>query len=669
MKKRFNRLINEASPYLLQHAHNPVDWYPWGAEAFVKARTEDKPVFLSIGYSCCHWCHVMERESFENKDIAALLNNGFVSIKVDREERPDIDEVYMNVCQAMIGSGGWPLTIIMTPDKKPFFAGTYLPPHSMHGLTGLDDLLAHITSLWRDSRGALLEQSEKLARFFAEERVSGKGGGDTKRVVENLSDTFRSMYEPRYGGFSRAPKFPMPHYLLFLMHEWRASGRQDALDMATHTLRQMSQGGIYDHIGGGFSRYSTDSRWLVPHFEKMLYDNALLMRAHTELFAITGDKAYRRVAAHTAQYLMRDMQSANGGYYSAEDADSEGEEGRFYVWDETELTGLLSPGEMDRLRHRWGLTSSGNFEGKTILNRIGMADEPDEEDETLLKKMYDIRIKRVPPFKDTKVSASWNGLAIESMARTGAVLNDVSNIDSAERAAKFVMSQMADKNGLVCGTWLDKPGGPAFLADWANMTNGLLALFTATRNIVWFEKAKMLATGLLDRFADEGGFSMTPRGAEMLLTAPRDAYDGAMPSGSACAVMALQRLWRLTGEDRWHEALQASVSALMPLAVSSPPSHAYLLTAILLESAPPRQVIIMAAADNPEALFAYKELGQRFNPFTTVIWHDGTEEMKNALPMLEAYKSDKPFTAYVCENFTCRQPVFSCETLFSELFR
>jgi len=661
-----NRLANEQSGYLLQHAHNPVDWYPWGAEAFEKARMEDKPVFLSIGYSTCHWCHVMERESFENDDIAKLLNSGFVSIKVDREERPDIDEVYMSVCQAMTGSGGWPLTIIMTPDKKPFFAGTYLPPHNMHGRTGLDGLLARVMRLWQEERVALLEHSEKVAQVLSE-TGKAEGGGDAERALKGASRALRSMYEPKFGGCSPAPKFPMPHYMLFLMHEWKAQGNKDALDMTAHTLKSMARGGIYDHMGGGFSRYSTDGRWLVPHFEKMLYDNALLLRAYAEMYAITGDAAYKRVAAHTAEYIMRDMQSPEGGYYSAEDADSEGEEGRFYVWNEAELAEKLSAEELARLRKSWGLTAAGNFEGKTILNRIGVENEPDERDAALMSRLYDIRIKRVPPFKDMKISASWNGLMIEAMARAGVALGDAVLTRSAEAAARFVLARMADENGLVCGTHLNDPGGPAFLSDWANMTNGLLELFAVTRSLEWLEKAITLANGLLRLFADESGFSMTPKGAEALLMSPRDTYDGAMPSGNACAVWALQRLHWLTGEDRWDNALKEALAALLPLAESSPPSHIHLLTALLGESIPHRQIIIAAPPDCTEAAKVYHLIARQYEPFTTLLWYDYTREMTDVLPMLSGYKTDRPFAAYVCENFSCRQPVHSPEVLLITL--
>lgn len=650
----------------MQHAYNPVDWFPWGEEAFEKVRMEDKPVFLSIGYSTCHWCHVMERESFESEDIAALLNTGFVSIKVDREERPDIDEVYMNVCQAMTGSGGWPLTIIMTPDKKPFFAGTYLPPHNMYERTGLDSLLARVMRLWQKDRAALLEHSEKVVSVISE-ASQVEGGGNVEKALKGASRALRSMYEPKYGGFSTAPKFPMPHCMAFLMQEWKAYGSQDALDMAAYTLKCMARGGIYDHVGGGFSRYSTDGRWLVPHFEKMLYDNALLLRSFSDMYAVTGDAAYKRIAAHTAEYIMRDMQSPEGGYYSAEDADSEGEEGRFYVWDETELMNALSEKELERLRERWGLTPAGNFEGKTILNRIGAKDEPDEQDAALMSKLFGLRKKRVPPFKDKKVSASWNGLMIEGMARTGIVLGDMALIRSAEAAARFVLGRMADENGLVCGTYLNDPGGPAFLADWANMINGLLALFIATRSLSWLEKAKTLAEGMLRLFADEGGFSMTPKGAETLLMSPRDTYDGAMPSGNSCAVWALQRLYRLTAEDSWHEVLEQALNALLPSAENSPPSHIHLLTALIGESTPHRQVIIAAPADSADAAEVYQYINLLFDPFTTVLWYDGSREMDAVLPVLADYKTDKPFAGYVCENLTCKPPVFAVEELIESL--
>ena len=661
-----NRLANEKSGYLLQHAHNPVDWYPWGAEAFEKARTEDKPIFLSIGYSTCHWCHVMERESFENDNIAKLLNARFVSIKVDREERPDIDEVYMSVCQAMTGSGGWPLTIIMTPDKKPFFAGTYLPPASKHGRTGLDSLLSRVAELWRAERDALIAHGDKVTQVLSQtERTHGEG--NSEEALAQAWSALQSMYEPKYGGFSPAPKFPMPHYIMFLIHLWKAEGNEEALEMASRTLRYMAQGGIYDHVGGGLSRYSTDGRWLVPHFEKMLYDNALLLRAYAEMYAITQDDSYGRIAAHTAEYIIRDMQSPEGGYYSAEDADSEGEEGKFYVWDETELADVLTAEELSRLKKRWGLSTAGNFEGKCILNRIGAKDEPNEQDKVLLSKLYGLRKKRVPPFKDMKVSASWNGLMIEGMARAGIILREDKLIASAEAAARFVMAHMADDGGLVCGTYMNGRGAPAFLADWANMANGLVVLYGATRRLEWLEKAVTLADGLLRMFADDSGFTMVPKGEQELFMTPRDTYDGAMPSGSACAVWALLRLYWVTGEDKWRSALDRALTALLPMAESSPPSHIHLLTAVLCESVQHRQVVLVAPTDGVDAAKAYESLNRRFDPFTTVLWYDGSDRMATVQPVLNGYKSFGAFTAYVCENYKCKPPVHSLTELFEML--
>ena len=409
-----------------------------------------------------------------------------------------------------------------------------------------------------------------------------------------------------------------------------------------------------------------DGGWFLI-LKKMLYDNAMLLRAFAGMYAITKETMYRRAAAHTAQYLMRDMQSSEGGYYSAEDADSEGEEGKFYVWDEDELAGFLTPDEIERLRRRWNLSTKGNFEGKTILNRIGSEDEPDEEDNKLLSKLYGIRNKRIPPFKDKKISASWNGLAIEGMALAGMALGDIALVESAEKAARFVMTHMSDMDGIFCGTYLNGPGGPAFLADWANMANGLLTLFTATRKPKWLEKARALATGLLSRFTDERGFLMSPGDGEALLTIPRDTYDGAMPSGSSCAVTALQRLYQLTGEEEWGAALQKAVDALLPMAESSPASHVHLLTTLLAGYQPHRQVIILAPPESTAASDAYQMLCSRFEPFTTVIWHHGDEVMEKTLPMLKGYRTDRSLAAYVCENHTCKAPVFTKEELLKVL--
>ena len=659
-----NRLTNEQSGYLLQHAHNPVDWYPWGEEAFEKARTEDKPVFLSIGYSTCHWCHVMAHESFEDEEAALLLNAHFVPVKVDREERPDIDTVYMNVCQAMTGSGGWPLTIVMTPDKKPFFAGTYLPLRSKYGRMGLIDLLSRLATLWKQERDTLAARAEEISAHFVETDEYGESA-EAQTVLKDGAAALQQMFENRFGGFSHAPKFPMPHYIIFLLAEWKTNQRQMLRDIAAYTLTHMARGGLFDHAGGGFARYSTDEKWLVPHFEKMLYDNALLLQAYAQGFAVTGDPAFKFAAEKTAAYLMRDMQMDQGGYASAEDADSEGEEGKFYVWDYDELQTVLTKDELALLESHYGVTPKGNFEGNTILNRIGIKGHADEADEAVLGKLFALREKRIHPFKDTKISAAWNGLAIQGMAEAGLLLDRSDYIASAQRAADFVLTHMTNDAGLTCGTYMNGPGGPAFLADYAAMANALLALFKATRKLEYLEKTKALATQLLALFRDDSGFSMTPPNAEALFMRPRDDYDGATPSGSSSAVLALVSLAHITGEPEWQDAADSAVRDLLRMAAASPPSHTYFLYALLLHVTPHRQIVIAAAADNTDAARAYAALTAQYDPFTTVIWYDGGEQTDRVLPHDTQYKTDAPFAAYVCENFACKQPVYSVDELLN----
>lgn len=603
----------------------------------------------------------MARESFESEEAAALLNAHFVAVKVDREERPDIDAVYMGVCQAMTGSGGWPLTIVMTPDKKPFFAGTYLPLRTQRGRVGLVELLTHIAVVWRQERAALADRGGEIAGLLGEagtgENVAG-GGASPDDVFAAL----RELYDSRFGGFSYAPKFPMPHFLLYLLADWKAFGRRASLDMARATLTHMYRGGLFDHAGGGFSRYSTDEKWLVPHFEKMLYDNALLLKAYAQGYAAAGDEAFAYVAHRTAGYLMRGIQTEAGGYASAEDADSEGVEGKYYVWAYDELQAALTPDELERLETRYGVTPEGNFEGKTILNRIGVDGFADEADERVLRKLFERRRRRVPPFRDTKISAAWNGLAIQGMAEAGLLLRQRDYIGSAEKAAGFVMAHMTDGDRFTCGTYMNGPGGPAFLADYAHMAGALIALYKAARRPGYLQSAIALAREMLVLFRDGSGFSMTPPDSETLFMRPRDDDDGASPSGGSGAVKALVELARITGDPKWRDAADSAAAAR----AASPVSRVYFQLARLLHTTPHRQVVIVAAADSPEAARAYDALISRFDPLTTVVWHDGSAGAGSVPAHAAAYEKGAPFAAYVCEDFACRQPVYSSEELLAQ---
>lgn len=661
---KLNRLGGETSPYLLQHAHNPVDWYPWGEEAFPKARSEDKPVFLSIGYSTCHWCHVMAHESFEDEQTAALLNHFFVSVKVDREERPDVDEVYMGVCQAMTGSGGWPLSIFMTPDKKPFFAGTYFPPRSAYGRPGFPELLERIAALWQNKRAVLTAQSEELCGLLARKQPEGNAP-DAASLVEKGVRELQHMYDDVRGGFSHAPKFPMPHYLSFLLVYDKAYKSRKGVEMAEFTLEQMYRGGIFDHVGFGFSRYATDETWLVPHFEKMLYDNALLLKAYAQCFAATGSALCREAAHKICTYVLRDMLSPEGAFFSAQDADSEGEEGKYYVWSYEELQQILSAEELGILEAQCGVTSGGNFEGRNILHRTaeGVADAAAE---AVLRKLYEVRMHRIPPFKDTKISASWNGLMIEALAEAGLLLGREDYIDAARRAADFMLERMVSAQGDVAGIYGKAQAG--FLGDYANMACALHQLYIATLDIRYLRGALSIADAMLGRFYEPGEarFYMAGRDGELFMR-PRDEYDGAMPSGAACAMAALSRLYQLSGKESLKNVLDAAIGAFSSVAEESPPSHVHFLSVLLARLVPHRQIVIAADRGDEEAVHAYRRIAAQFAPFTTVIFYDGSAEMRETLPDMAQYDTEEPFAAYVCEDFACGRPVYSAAALLERL--
>lgn len=610
----------------------------------------------------------MAHESFEDDEVAKVLNASFVSIKVDREERPDVDEVYMTVCQAMTGSGGWPMTILMMPDKRPFFAGTYLPKTAAFGHMGLIELLAKVAELWRTDRDALTTTSKQVAAALAEQTTRTKANTDSKAVIAAAQRDVVRAYDQRRGGFAHAPKFPMPHYLMFLLNDWAANLKDVSLDMVETTLDAMYRGGIFDHVGGGFARYATDSRWLVPHFEKMLYDNAGLLSVYAECYAVTGKILWRRVAALTADYVLRDMQSPQGGFYSAEDADSEGEEGKFYVWDYNELKDALGTEELTFLEKHFGITDRGNFEGHNILNMIDLPMGDVQQADAVLRRLYDIREKRVHPFKDTKISASWNGMMIEALARAGAVMDKSAYIDSAKRATDFVLGRMMDNEGVLCGTYKDgRRGGQGFLADYANMVNALLTIYTVTCDILYLREAIRLSKVMTARFYDEDDkcFYMAAKDEETLILRPRDDYDGAMISGTSSAVMAMVRLAHLTGEK--NKVLSAAIRTLAVDAHATPRAHIHFISALMLYNMPHRQVVIAAERGNGEAMDIYRDITRRFLPLTTVIFYDKSEDMEALIPQLADYQSDRPFAAYVCENFTCKAPVYSRDDLMHML--
>ncbi len=560
-----NRLADETSPYLLQHAHNPVDWYPWGDEAIERARAEGKPIFLSVGYSACHWCHVMERESFENPEIAAFLNEHFVNVKVDREERPDVDAIYMEAVQVMTGHGGWPMSVFLTPDLAPFFAGTYFPPEDKWGRAGFLSVLRQLRDVWEGDPDKVRRVTEQVTqRLELMARPDEAAGRLDLEPLAALARQSEEEFDPRWGGFGSAPKFPPSTQLRALLHV-EGDRRPRALEMAEQTLVFMASGGMWDHVGGGFHRYSTDERWLVPHFEKMLYDNALLMAAYTEAFQVTGRDFYRDVVERTAAWLTREMTDENGGFYSSQDADSEGVEGKFFVWTPAEIDQVLAE-RADDFATQYDVTRHGNFEGASIPNRLGaVADDwtlafenvPDRAPLDTLRRARDARVR---PATDTKILASWNGLTIGALARASAVFDDAAMLDAARRAADFVWNEMRDESGELHRTYKDgRRRFPGYLDDYAFFAAAVVDLFEATGRFGWLERARELTERMLEHFWDddtESFFYTAPHHTDLLVR-QRESYDGATPASTSVAAMTLLRLASLLGVDAWRDRADA----------------------------------------------------------------------------------------------------------------
>jgi len=656
-----NPLIHEKSPYLLQHAYNPVKWYPWNDEAFAKAKAEDKPIFLSIGYSTCHWCHVMERESFEDQEVAAILNEHYISIKVDREERPDVDTIYMSVCTAMTGHGGWPLTIIMTPDKKPFFAGTYFPKQTMRGLPGLTDILVQVAHAWLHNREELIESSEKIIQAVETSYFSHAGGEINKETLHKAFKYYEKNFDPEYGGFGRAPKFPTPHNLSFLLRYWKMTGEAKALEMVETTLKSMYCGGIYDHIGFGFSRYSTDRQWLVPHFEKMLYDNALLAIAYTEAFQATGKAEYARVVKEIFTYILRDMTSPEGAFYSAEDADSEGEEGKFYVWSPAEVKEVLGEELGDEFCRTYDITDRGNFEGKNIPNLIktGLISGYEEAGNSLFLKRED----RIHPYKDDKILTSWNGLMIAALAYASRALNEPSLADAAERATAFIKNYLRREDGRLLARYRDGEAAySAYVDDYAFLIWGLIELFQATYNPEYLIWSLELNEDLIKYFWDQehGGLYQYGSDVEELITRPKEIYDGAIPSGNSVATLNFLRLARMTGNSELEEKALAQFKAFGGTVHEHPAGYAHFLMALYFHLIPTTEVTIVGdpKAENtrnmidlvndgfaPEIILMVKNIDDKGEILTRLV---------TAVAGREALEGKA--VAYVCKNFSCLPP-------------
>ncbi|MBU3192747.1 thioredoxin domain-containing protein [Clostridium algidicarnis] len=589
INKKTNRLINEKSPYLLQHAYNPVDWYGWSEEAFQKARTEDKPIFLSIGYSTCHWCHVMAHESFEDEEVANVLNNYFICIKVDREERPDIDSVYMSVCQAMTGGGGWPLNLFLTKDKKPFYAGTYFPKTSRQNQTGLMEILESIHDVWVSNNHHVLTTADQVVKTLNGDTYD-ESSNISKDILNEGFQSFLNSFDAVFGGFNNAPKFPSPHNLSYLLSYYKATGEKRALEMVKITLKSMYKGGIFDHIGFGFSRYSVDEKWLVPHFEKMLYDNALLAIAYIETYEITKDNIYKEVAEKILTYILRDMTSPEGGFYCGEDADSQGVEGKFYLWDFREIYKVLDMEEGNLFINYYGIQREGNFEGSNIPNLIGEELEDldknglKEKLENIRRKLFDYREKRIHPHKDDKILTSWNGLMIAAFAKAGMVFHEDKYKDASIKALDFIFSKLQRADGRLLARF--RQGESRYLAyldDYAFIIWALIEVYEVTKDYTYVEKALELNKQMIDLFKDKekGGLFLYGNDSEKLILRPKDIYDGAIPSGNGVAAMNMLRLSKITGDVKLKDEAESIFKVFGDSINKIPRAHAKTLEALL----------------------------------------------------------------------------------------
>jgi len=682
-KEHSNRLIHEKSPYLLQHAHNPVDWYSWGEEAFEKARKENKPIFLSIGYSTCHWCHVMAHESFEDGEIAKLMNEAFVSIKVDREERPDIDNIYMTVCQIILGRGGWPLNIIMTPDKKPFFAGTYIPKKTRFSQTGMMELVPRIREIWERQQGEVLDSAEKITSSIRDMITDSAGEGPGEMILQEAYEELLGSFDRDFGGFEKAPKFPAPHKIFFLLRHWRRSGDPEALHMVEHTLRYMQKGGIHDHLGSGFHRYSTDNMWMVPHFEKMLYDQALLAAAYTESYQVTGKELYGETAEGILGYVLRDLRSPEGGFYCGEDADVEGEEGKYYLWTLEEIREVLDPVEAELIIKMFNLKEEGNFEEeirgkKTGTNILYLVQSPDTlasrlevpkpEIEARAKKakekLYAARIKRKRPGLDDKVLTDWNGLMIAALAKGFQTFGEKKYLEAAEKAADFILKTLYSPGQRLLHRYRDEVAGIAGTADdYAFLIHGLLELYEAGFELRYLKAAISLNRELLEHFWDpaQGGLFFTADDSEALIFRKKEFMDAAIPSGNSVEMLNLLRLARITADPELEDTAETLKKAFSNQIRKIPSGYTQFLSALEFETGPSYEVIIAGKPESSDTQHMLEEVRTYFIPNKVLVFRPEEEGKEPEITKLAAYtKVQVPIrgkaTAYVCRNHECQLP-------------
>lgn len=672
-----NRLALETSPYLLQHAENPVDWYPWGEAAFARARQEDKPILLSVGYSACHWCHVMAHESFEDARTAALMNEHFVNVKVDREERPDVDALYMSAVQAMTGQGGWPMTVVMTPDGEPFFGGTYFPPQDRHGHPAFKRVLSSLAAAWFQKRDEVLQSAKNATQYLQSLASMSAEGELAASVLEAAQQNLERSFDPVHGGFGDAPKFPPHSVLRFLLNTPKA-------DLAHTTLEHMARGGVYDQIGGGFSRYSVDARWLVPHFEKMLYDNAQLVQRYAEAYRLTPQPLYKRVIEETLAWVNREMTSSEGGFYSALDADSEGIEGKFYVWSADELDEVLGE-DAELAKAYYGVSEAGNFEGANILNvslgpadilrEFGLEPEPFETKLSDIKaKLFAARSKRVRPGLDDKILTSWNGLMLSAYADAGRILGRKDYIQTARKNASFIRDKLYSQGRLKHSYKADEAKIDGLLEDYAYYALGLLALYQASFEEEWLELALALSEHILGHFCDSkghdpnGGFFSTSSDAETLIARPKNFFDSPNPSENAAAAELLLRLSRLTDEHTWQDDAAATIKSMSEAAASQPSGFGTLLVALQWYLAPRREIVIVGERGSNEVAALLSEVQAHAAPFVSVVVVAEGSSLYKRLPLLQGKtKLDNKAAAYVCEHGSCQLPVTMPKELREQL--
>jgi uncharacterized protein len=675
-----NRLITEKSPYLLQHAHNPVNWFPWGEEAFMKAKQENKPIFLSIGYSTCHWCHVMAHESFEDEDVAKILNEHYISIKVDREERPDVDSIYMKVCQMMAGHGGWPLTIFMTPDQIPFYAGTYFPKESKYGRPGLIEALEQLHKKYTTDTEHISEVTESVKQAL---ESSTREKSNQRLTKEHTDQAFQQLgrgFDFTYGGFWESPKFPQPQNLMFLLKYYHFTGKIAALKMVESTLQNMVVGGIWDHVGFGFARYATDEKWLVPHFEKMLYDNALLLIVYTECYQITKKTFYRKIAEQIIHFIQREMTSEDGAFYSAIDADSEGVEGKYYVWEDEEIFDILGDDLGDIYTTAYGITPVGNFEGKNIPNLIrsnleSVADEFDLSVSALVSQLEDARQKllserekRVYPHVDDKILTSWNAMMIAALAKAGKVFQNKDYLAMAERAMQFIEEKLLEHNQLKARYRDGQTKYNAYLDDYAYLVWAYLELYQATLKLEYLSKGKEQVDKMIELFWDneQAGFFFSGKNNEKLISTDKEIYGGATPSGNSVAALVLVQMASLTGETNYLDKVEEMYFTFYEDIDRQASAAVFFLQSLLLTEYPTKEVVVLGVSDSRKQLV--RELLEQFSPDVALLVADNPEMLKDVAPFAAEYNIlNDQATIYVCENFACQQPTNDINLALSKL--